>query len=54
MPLPTRWSWRLSAHLLREIAEDLLLRGQQCAAARRYLERLEQRTAGAVIDIEAV
>jgi hypothetical protein len=41
----------LALHLLRSIAEDPLLRGQQRVAARRYLRRLEQRTPGA--DIEA-
>jgi hypothetical protein len=40
----------LAAHLLREIAEDPLLRGKQRLAARRYLRRLEQRTPGAAIE----
>jgi hypothetical protein len=35
----------LAIHLLRSIAEDPLLRGQQRVAARRYLRRLEQERA---------
>jgi hypothetical protein len=37
----------LALHLLREIAEDPVLRGRQRVAARRYLRRLEAQTAGA-------